>query len=196
MRGLLFCYMKQADKLEKFKQNQSWYNALHVRFECETGEPATQDADWGHLQIDAPSIFLLALAQLTVSGLKVILTMDEVSFIQNLVFYIERAYRIPDHGMWERGTKENINKRELHASSLAMAKAAMEAINGLNMLGYEGSSLSVIHVDPDAHFRNLSTLNTLLPKESSSKARQTDPLMLFRYSYLLLVLQTGPLKEH
>jgi phosphorylase kinase alpha/beta subunit len=41
--------------------------------------------------------------------------MDEVSFIQNLVFYIERAYRIPDHGMWERGTKENINKRELHA---------------------------------------------------------------------------------
>jgi phosphorylase kinase alpha/beta subunit len=176
MRGLLFCYMKQADKLEKFKQNQSWYNALHVRFECETGEPATQDADWGHLQIDAPSIFLLALAQLTVSGLKVILTMDEVSFIQNLVFYIERAYRIPDHGMWERGTKENINKRELHASSLAMAKAAMEAINGLNMLGYEGSSLSVIHVDPDAHFRNLSTLNTLLPKESSSK--DTDAALL------------------
>ena len=22
-----------------------------MRFECETGEPATQDADWGHLQV-------------------------------------------------------------------------------------------------------------------------------------------------
>lgn len=43
------------------------------------------------------------------------MTMDEVNFIQNLVYYVERAYRTPDFGMWERGTKENIGKRELHA---------------------------------------------------------------------------------
>ena len=35
----------------------------------------------------------------------------------------------------------------------------------------QSSSLSVIHVDPDAHYRNLSILNSLLPKESSSKVR-------------------------
>ena len=82
------------------------------------------------LQIDATSLFLLTTAQVTVSGVKVqcfrscdlyfsapqvVMTMDEVNFIQNLIYYIERAYRTPDFGMWERGTKENIGKRELHA---------------------------------------------------------------------------------
>ena len=32
---------------------------------------------------------------------------DEVAFVQNLVWYIENAYRIPDYGMWERGDKTN-----------------------------------------------------------------------------------------
>ena len=41
--------------------------------------------------------------------------MDEVDFIQNLVYYVERAYRIPDFGMWERGTRDNIGRRVLHA---------------------------------------------------------------------------------
>lgn len=41
--------------------------------------------------------------------------MDEVDFIQNLVYYIERAYRTPDYGMWERGSRDNIGRRELHA---------------------------------------------------------------------------------
>jgi len=48
---------------------------------------------------------------------QVIFTMDEVHFIQNLVYYVERAYRIPDYGMWERGSRDNIGKRELHARS-------------------------------------------------------------------------------
>ena len=41
--------------------------------------------------------------------------MDEVDFIQNLVYYVERAYRIPDFGMWERGSRDNVGRRELHA---------------------------------------------------------------------------------
>lgn len=41
--------------------------------------------------------------------------MDEVDFVQNLVYYVERAYRIPDYGMWERGSRDNVGKRELHA---------------------------------------------------------------------------------
>jgi phosphorylase kinase alpha/beta subunit len=48
------------------------------------------DNQWGHLQIDATSIFLLMVAQMTASGLHIIYTLDEVQFIQNLVFYIER----------------------------------------------------------------------------------------------------------
>ena len=83
-------------------------------------------------QIDGTSLFLLMLSQMTASGLqvrvlmllclcvtlslvKVVLTQDEVDFIQNLVYYIERAYRTPDFGMWERGSVENTGRRELHA---------------------------------------------------------------------------------
>ncbi len=41
--------------------------------------------------------------------------MDEVDFVQNVVYYVERAYRIPDFGMWERGSRDNVGCRELHA---------------------------------------------------------------------------------
>ena len=58
-----------------------------------------------------------------------------------------------------------------------MAKAALEAMNGLNMFGSQGSSLSIIHVDPDAQYRNCVILNNLLPRESSSK--ETDASLLF-----------------
>ncbi len=41
--------------------------------------------------------------------------MDEVNLVQQLVFCIERAYRTPDYGIWERGSKYNNNTCELHA---------------------------------------------------------------------------------
>jgi len=47
--------------------------------------------------------------------LQIIFTTDEVTFVQNLVFYVERAYRTPDYGMWERGSKYNIGVTEVHA---------------------------------------------------------------------------------
>ena len=46
---------------------------------------------------------------------QIIFTMDEVNFVQNMVYYVERAYRIPDFGMWERGSRDNVGRRELHA---------------------------------------------------------------------------------
>jgi len=49
---------------------------------------------------------------------QIIFTTDEVSFVQNLVFYVERAYRTPDFGMWERGSKYNNGSSELHARLL------------------------------------------------------------------------------
>ena len=97
------------------------------------------DYEWGHLQIDATSLFLLVLAQMTASGkrergergreregrregereegglsdvlvseereryyifiifigIQIVYNLDEVDFIQNLIFYIETAYRTP-----------------------------------------------------------------------------------------------------
>ncbi|PIO58037.1 hypothetical protein TELCIR_20538, partial [Teladorsagia circumcincta] len=95
----------------------------------------------------------------------IIYTHHEVNFVQNLVFYIERTYRTPDFGMWERGTRYNNGKPELHASSLGMVKAALEAINGFNVFGASGHSASVIYVDIDGHNRNRTTFETILPRE-------------------------------
>ncbi|KAJ4443779.1 hypothetical protein ANN_05557 [Periplaneta americana] len=50
-----------------------------------------------------------------------------------------------------------------------MAKSALEAINGCNLFGEKGASWSVIYVDIDAHNRNRSIFETMLPRESSSK---------------------------
>ena len=55
-------------------------------------------------------------------------------------------------------------------SSIGMAKAALEVINGLDLFGSQGSASSTIYVDPDAHNRNRMILGSLLPRESSSKA--------------------------
>lgn len=57
-----------------------------------------------------------------------------------------------------------------------MAKAALEAINGCNLFGEKGASWSVIFVDIDAHNRNRSIFETLLPRESSSKVGVLLPL--------------------
>ena len=57
-----------------------------------------------------------------VSGLEIICNMDEVQFVQNLVYYVERTYRTPDFGMWGRGTAANNGTSEISASSIAMAK--------------------------------------------------------------------------
>lgn len=115
------------------------------------------------------SIYIIFLVQMITSGLQIIYTQDEVAFIQNLVYYVERAYRTPDYGMWERGSKYNDGTPEIHASSIGMAKSALEAINGCNLFGEKGASWSVVYVDIDAHNRNRSIFETMLPRESSSK---------------------------
>ncbi|KAJ3135016.1 hypothetical protein HK100_003153 [Physocladia obscura] len=157
MRGILFAYMRQAHKVELFKNSQSVLDSLHAKFNTATGDTVVGDKDWGHLQLDATSIFVLQLAQMTAAGTLVIFTMDEVNFIQNLVFYIERAYRTPDYGIWERGDKINHGMPELNSSSIGMVVAALQAING------------VIHVLPDEITRNYTTLHSALPRESNSK---------------------------
>ncbi|KAG0258761.1 hypothetical protein BG011_003091 [Mortierella polycephala] len=169
MRGLLFCMMRQAPKIEQFKKTQSLDDCLHAKYNTATGDTVVGDSEWGHLQIDATSIFLLAMAQMTASGMLIIYTTDEVDFIQNLVFYIERAYCTPDYGIWERGNKTNHGEPELNSSSIGMAVAALQAINGINLFGSKGGPSSVIHVLPDEITRNYTTLHSALPRESNSK---------------------------
>jgi phosphorylase kinase alpha/beta subunit len=169
MRGLLFAMMRQGHKVERFKETQHPLDALHAKYDTQTGDTVVGDDQWGHLQLDATSLYLLMLAQMTASGLHIIYTLDEVNFIQNLVYYIGRAYRTPDYGIWERGNKINHGSPELNASSVGMAKAALEAINGIDLFGVRGSQASVIHVSPDEIARSRITLESLLPRESSSK---------------------------
>uniref|UniRef100_A0AAQ4PHX8 Phosphorylase b kinase regulatory subunit n=1 Tax=Gasterosteus aculeatus aculeatus TaxID=481459 RepID=A0AAQ4PHX8_GASAC len=181
MRGILYCYMRQADKVEQFKQDPSPSKCLHSVFHVVTGDEVHSYSDYHHLQIDAVSLFLLYLVEMICSGLQIIFNTDEVSFIQNLVFCVERAYRVPDFGMWERGSKYNNGSTELHSSSVGLAKAALEAINGFNLFGNQGCSWSVIFVDLDAHNRNRQTLSSLLPRESRS--HNTDAALLPTISY-------------
>uniref|UniRef100_UPI0037E71E95 phosphorylase b kinase regulatory subunit beta isoform X1 n=1 Tax=Semicossyphus pulcher TaxID=241346 RepID=UPI0037E71E95 len=181
MRGILYCYMRQADKVEEFKQDPSPSKCLHSVFDVDTGDEVYSYNDYHHLQIDAVSLFLLYLVEMICSGLQIIYNTDEVSFIQNLVFCVERAYRVPDYGMWERGSKYNNGSTELHSSSVGLAKAALEAINGFNLFGNQGCSWSVIFVDLDAHNRNRQTLCSLLPRESRS--HNTDAALLPTISY-------------
>ncbi|KAJ3212966.1 hypothetical protein HDU67_003496 [Dinochytrium kinnereticum] len=181
MRGLLFAMMRQASKVEQFKNTQHIEHSLHAKYNTATGDTVVGDREWGHLQIDATSLFLLQLAQMTASGLRIIYTLDEVNFIQNLVFYIERAYRTPDYGIWERGNKINHGQPELNSSSIGMAVAALQAINGINLFGARGGPSSVIHVLPDEMTRNYTTLHSALPRESNSK--EVDAAVLSVISY-------------
>lgn len=169
MRGLLQAMMKQAAKVERFKQTQAPLDSLHAIYSASTGEAVAADDGWGHLQIDATSLFLLMLAQMTRSGMNLIYTMDEVAFVQNLVHYIGPAYRIADFGIWERGRKINDGAVELNASSIGMAKAALEAMQGLDLFGEDGGRVAVIHAVPDEIARARATVEALLPRESGSK---------------------------
>jgi hypothetical protein len=130
-------------KVEVFKNTQAAGDALHAKYNTANGDTVVGDHAWGHLQLDATSLFILGLAQMTSAGLKIIYTQDEVDFVQNLVFYIERSYRTPDFGVWERGNKMNHGLPELNSSSIGMATAALQAINRVNLFGARGGPLSV-----------------------------------------------------
>lgn len=193
MRGLLFAMMQQAAKVERFKEKQDPLEALHAKYDTATGGTVVADHEWGHLQLDATSLYLLMLAQMTVSGLQIVFTQDEVNFVQNLVYYIGRAYRTPDYGIWERGNKLNHGKPELNASSVGMAKAALEAMQGLNLFGTRGGQASVVHVLPDEIARTRITLESLLPRESGSK--EIDAALLSVIGFPAFAVDSGALSD-
>ena len=193
MRGLLTAMMRQADHVEKFKYTLEPTDALHAKYGTHTGLAVVGDDEWGHLQIDATSIFLLMLAQMTASGLRIVFTQDEVDFVQNLVHYISRSYCTPDYGIWERGNKINHGKTEINCSSVGMAKAALEAIDGVNLFGNVASHEAVIHVIASDVARARFTLESLLPRESTSK--ETDAALLSIIGYPAYAIEDQALVE-
>uniref|UniRef100_A0A8C3K269 Phosphorylase b kinase regulatory subunit n=1 Tax=Calidris pygmaea TaxID=425635 RepID=A0A8C3K269_9CHAR len=193
MRGLLQCMMRQVDKVEAFKYSQSTRDCLHAKYNTHTCATVVGDHEWGHLQMDATSLYLLMLAQMTASGLHIIHSLDEVNFIQNLVFYIEAAYKTADFGIWERGDKTNQGITELNASSVGMAKAALEALDELDLFGAKGGPQSVIRVLSDEVQHCQSILHSMLPRASTSK--EVDASVLSVISYPAFAVEDSELVE-
>ncbi|XP_051485925.1 phosphorylase b kinase regulatory subunit alpha, skeletal muscle isoform isoform X5 [Apus apus] len=193
MRGLLQCMMRQVEKVEAFKYSQSTRDCLHAKYDTHTCATVVGDHEWGHLQMDATSLYLLMLAQMTASGLHIIHSLDEVNFIQNLVFYIEAAYKTADFGIWERGDKTNQGITELNASSVGMAKAALEALDELDLFGAKGGPQSVIRVLSDEVQHCQSILHSMLPRASTSK--EVDASVLSVISYPAFAVEDSELVE-
>uniref|UniRef100_A0A8D3ARV0 Phosphorylase b kinase regulatory subunit n=1 Tax=Scophthalmus maximus TaxID=52904 RepID=A0A8D3ARV0_SCOMX len=167
MQGLLQCMMRQVAKVEEFKHTQSTTDCLHAKYDTPTCATVVGDDQWGHLQVDATSIYLLMLAEMTASGTAV------VPFLC-LVFK-------DDYGMWERGDKTNQGIPELNGSSIGMAKAALEAIDELDLFGAHGGPKSVIHVLPDDVEHCQSILCSMLPRASTSKEIDAGLLSVISY---------------
>jgi phosphorylase kinase alpha/beta subunit len=193
MRGLLNAMMRQSDRIEAYKKTNNPTDALHAKYGTSTGLAVVGDDEWGHLQLDATSIYILMIAQMTASGLRLIYTMDEVNFVQNLVHYISRTYCTPDYGIWERGNKINHGTTEINCSSVGMAKAALEAINGFNLFGNVTTNEALIHVVPNDIARSRFTLHSLLPRESNSK--ETDAALLSIIGYPAYAVEDETLLE-
>lgn len=192
MRGLLRSMMRQAHKVEAYKKSRDPLDALHAKYATDTGESVVEDDAWGHLQLDATSLFVLMLAQMNASGLRLIYTQDELDFVQNLVHYISRTYATPDYGIWERGNKINHGKAEINASSVGMAKAALEAIEMSNFFHVEGAK-GRVHIVPNDLARSCLTLESLLPRESNSK--ESDAALLSIIGYPAYAVKNEDLKE-
>ena len=150
--------MRQAPTLEQFKLNPQKEHALTVCFDYRTGGALGKNYsnnaydERQQLQLDAIANYLIILCEMIDSGLDLIFSSTEVSFVQNLVYYIERAYRTPDFGMWGRGSKHNCGTPELSASSVGSVRAALGAIDGFNLYGKDLEGLTFLF--HDFFFRN------------------------------------------
>ncbi|MCX5931565.1 MAG: glycoside hydrolase family 15 protein, partial [Cyanobacteria bacterium] len=181
MRGLLIAMLRQSAKVERFKRSLDRLDAIHAKFDTGTGHPVVSDDGWGHLQLDATALYLLQLAQLTRAGLVVVQSSHERDFLQNLVYYVARAYRIADYGIWERGDKGNHGEPERNASSIGLVKAALEALEGLDLYGPHGDGSCCLHIPHPAIVRLRRALQALLPRESASKEVDSACLSVIGY---------------
>jgi hypothetical protein len=82
---------------------------------------------------------------------------------------------------------------ELKASSIGLAKAALEALSGFDLFGARGSQRSVVHVVPDNVAQANITLTSLLPRESNTK--ETDAALLSVVGFPAFAVQDEELRE-
>ena len=110
MRGLLRSMMAQSAKVEAFKYSRHPKDALHAKYDTETGGLVVSDAGWGHLQIDATSLYLLMLAQMISSGLDVIWTRGR-SQLRPEPDLLYRT-RLPHSGLRHLGARRQAEPRQ------------------------------------------------------------------------------------
>ncbi|XP_023214485.1 probable phosphorylase b kinase regulatory subunit alpha [Centruroides sculpturatus] len=94
---------------------------------------------------------------------------------------VSKIIILQDYGIWERGDKTNHGLPELNASSIGMAKAALEAMDELDLFGGRGGPSSVIHVLADESQKCHAVLQSMLPRESNSK--EVDAALLSIISF-------------
>ena len=136
---MLTALMFQSSKVQKFKDNQDIENCLKTVFDIKTGKIDENIDETGEqacpennmLLIDDIALFVLFLCQMTTGGLEIVSSTHDIDFIQNLVYYLERAYRVADHGPH----KNPKTKKTLHASTIGISKAALEAAYQCNLFG-------------------------------------------------------------
>lgn len=189
MQAVLTALMFQSENVQKFKDNQEIENCLKTVFDVKTGKNPIENDENGEnrpenscpennmLLIDDIALFVLFLCQMTTGGLEIVSTTDDIDFIQNLVYYLERAYRVADHGPHKNRNSEKPIRKTLHASTIGISKAALEAAYQCNLFGECGTQSTRLHVDPDAHNRNRMTLESMLPRQSVFE--ETDASLAF-----------------
>lgn len=77
--------------MEKFKHTQSTKDCLHAKYDTPTCATVVRDDQWGHLQVDATSIYLLMLAEMTASG-----TVEYLSSLFMFSFYTINCFGMFD----------------------------------------------------------------------------------------------------
>ena len=95
MRAVLKCIASQTSKINNFLAQSLPKYAIHAKFSSDDFSEVVGDEDWGHLQLDSISLYLILLARLYIEGIYVILSEDEFILVQSLVFYIEKGFQIP-----------------------------------------------------------------------------------------------------
>ena len=153
-RSILDLFLTHRDKINWAAHNkptETW-QYIHARFDPETFEEYWEE--WGNKQNDSIGALLFKIAELEENGFGIIETDDDRWIIQHLVKYLNSIeyWHDTDNGVWE----EN---EEVHSSSVGAIVAALIKLKDLN----------IAEVPDELISNGQDSLNSLLPRESSTK---------------------------
>ncbi|WP_227938199.1 glycoside hydrolase family 15 protein [Alkalihalobacillus deserti] len=145
---------------------QAMFEYIHARY-CPKGFEIHHQ-EWGHAQHDMIGAFLYAVGTSIQEHNKVIFRDEQDhAIVQKLVYYLIccNYWEDEDNGMWEEA-------QEVHASSVGACVAGLKAVQ------------TIVFVPQEAIDNGWDTLNSLFPRESSSKDADLAQLSLI-YPYRL-----------